>query len=100
MDPADRPNHRIWLTGHSSGGALSQLFALRLALLAGPGRVGGVLLFNSDRVGSAGFAAFYDTLLGPVTTRFGYGLGAPAPRPSAPGAAPPRACRHVRWGEH
>jgi hypothetical protein len=37
--------------------------------------IGGVFLFNSDRVGSAGFAAHYDSHLGNVTLRYGYGHG-------------------------
>lgn len=75
MDAAARPAARVWLTGHSSGGALAQLLTLRLALALGPARVGGVLLFNSDRAGSAGFAAHYDSLLGDRTLRVGYGAG-------------------------
>jgi hypothetical protein len=78
IPPAERARARVWLAGHSSGGALCQLAALRLglALEGGPAAVGGVLLFNADRVGSAAFARHYDGLLGERTLRFGYGLGA------------------------
>ncbi|GBF96857.1 hypothetical protein Rsub_09713 [Raphidocelis subcapitata] len=74
MEPSARAGARVWLTGHSSGGAAAQLLALRLAATIGPARIGGVLLFNSDRVGSAGFARHYDSLLGNRTLRYGYGL--------------------------
>jgi hypothetical protein len=75
MDPSVRPSARVWLTGHSSGAAAAQLLALRLAGALGPARVGGVLLFNSDRAGSARFARHYDSVLGNRTLRYGYGLG-------------------------
>jgi hypothetical protein len=78
MPGPSRAAARVWLAGHSSGGALCQLAALRLAaaLPGGAHRIGGVLLFNADRVGSAAFSEHYDSLLGPRTLRFGYGLGA------------------------
>jgi hypothetical protein len=75
MDPAARQSARIWLTGHSTGGALAQLQALRLAQAFGRDRVGGVMLFNSDRVGSLAFSQHFDGWLGDRTLRFGYGLG-------------------------
>lgn len=75
MDPEAGAYFRVWLTGHSSGGALAQLMALRLAMAFGAARVGGVVMFNSDRVGSAAFARHFDGVLGNRTMRFGYGRG-------------------------
>jgi hypothetical protein len=52
---------RLWVTGHSLGGALAKLWAL---WAAGRGHdVAGVYTFGQPRVGDASFAAFYDSVL-------------------------------------
>jgi triacylglycerol lipase len=52
---------RLWVTGHSLGGALAKLWALRAA---GRGHaVAGVYTFGQPRVGDAAFAAHYNSLL-------------------------------------
>jgi triacylglycerol lipase len=58
---------RLWLTGHSLGGALAKLFAL-WALERGHA-VAGVYTFGQPRVGDADFARHYDSLLKPQTFR-------------------------------
>jgi hypothetical protein len=52
---------RIWLTGHSLGGALAKLFALRAALERR--RPDGVYTFGEPRVGNAALRDCYDALL-------------------------------------
>lgn len=64
---------QTFYTGHSDGSQLAQLAALLHASQFGPERVGGVLLFGPSRVGSRGFAAVFDALLGGVTARYAYG---------------------------
>jgi triacylglycerol lipase len=52
---------RLWVTGHSLGGALAKLWAL---WAAGRGHdVAGVYTFGQPRVGDAAFASFYDSVL-------------------------------------
>jgi triacylglycerol lipase len=48
-----RPDQRLYLTGHSLGGALATLAAAHL----GPARVDGLYTYGSPRVGDATFAA-------------------------------------------
>jgi pimeloyl-ACP methyl ester carboxylesterase len=50
---AKRPEQRLWLTGHSLGGALATLAAAHLE----PGAVQGLYTFGCPRVGDAAFAA-------------------------------------------
>jgi hypothetical protein len=52
---------RIWLTGHSLGGALAKLFALRAALEKR--RPDGVYTFGEPRVGNGAWRDCYDALL-------------------------------------
>lgn len=51
------PGCKLWVTGHSLGGALATLAAARLARESIP--VAGVYTFGSPRVGDAAFAATY-----------------------------------------
>jgi triacylglycerol lipase len=52
---------RLWVTGHSLGGALAKLWAL---WAAGHGHeVAGVYTFGQPRVGDAAFASYYDSVL-------------------------------------
>ncbi len=62
---------RLWVTGHSLGGALAELWALR-ALERGHD-IAGVYTFGQPRVGDAAFAAYYDSLLKPRTFRVVHG---------------------------
>jgi len=55
---AAAPYQRLWLTGHSLGGALAMLCAL-----AWEGAVAGVYTFGQPRVGDAAFCARYDSAL-------------------------------------
>jgi hypothetical protein len=56
------PESRLWVTGHSLGGALAKLWAL---WAAGRGHdVAGVYTFGQPRVGDAAFASFYNSVLG------------------------------------
>lgn len=64
---------RVWFTGHSDGSQLAQLVALRYASDASPAAVGGVLLFGPSRVGSRGFADYFNSVLGNVTAYYAYG---------------------------
>jgi triacylglycerol lipase len=60
LDPADP--RRIWITGHSLGGALAMLFALRLKLRRGVDAAG-VYTFGQPRVGNIPFSLGYDKSL-------------------------------------
>ncbi|KAI8463657.1 MAG: hypothetical protein J3K34DRAFT_443103 [Monoraphidium minutum] len=64
---------RVWFTGHSDGSQLAQVVALRYAADASPASIGGVLLFGPSRVGSRGFAQYFNTVLGNVTAAYSYG---------------------------
>ena len=57
-------DRRLWITGHSLGGALAKLFAVRCKL-----PVAGVYTFGEPRVGNAGFRDYYDALLRSCTFR-------------------------------
>jgi pimeloyl-ACP methyl ester carboxylesterase len=52
---------RLWVTGHSLGGALAKLWALRAAQCGH--EVAGVYTFGQPRVGDAAFASCYDSVL-------------------------------------
>jgi pimeloyl-ACP methyl ester carboxylesterase len=64
---------RVWFTGHSDGTQLAQLAALKHASEFGADSVGGVLLFGPSRVGSVGFAKFFNSVLGDRTVYYAYG---------------------------
>jgi triacylglycerol lipase len=62
---ADGPTSpRIWITGHSLGGALAKLFAIRCQLA-----IAGVYTFGEPRAGNAAFRDYYDALLKSCTFR-------------------------------
>ena len=71
-----RPRAKIWFVGHSDGSQLAQLGALQIATERGAAAVGGVVLFGPSRVGSRGFATFYNSLLGGKTVYYAYGESA------------------------
>ncbi len=54
----DYPIHELWLTGHSLGAALSEVFSLDVAL-SRPGVRASNINFACPRVGNADFVAFY-----------------------------------------
>ena len=58
----------MWVTGHSLGGALAMLFALRLKLRRGL-TVAGVYTFGQPRVGNLPFSLAYDKALRTCTYR-------------------------------
>lgn len=64
-----KPGRRLWLTGHSLGGALATLAAAELAAQGLGASVGGVFTFGSPRVGDQGFATAYDAALRDRTWR-------------------------------
>jgi triacylglycerol lipase len=66
IDPKD--GRRIWLTGHSLGGALAMLFALRMRVRRGM-NIAGVYTFGQPRVGNLPFSLGYDALLESRTFR-------------------------------
>ena len=61
-------NKPIYITGHSLGGALAQLCALRF--LQSGQSVKGVYTYAQPRVGNAAFRSFYNAWLGFITWRF------------------------------
>ena len=67
---SDTPK-RVWLTGHSLGGALAMLFAWRIANLKSEilDSVAGIYTFGQPRVGDGGFRDCYDALLKERTFR-------------------------------
>jgi hypothetical protein len=65
---------RVWLTGHSLGGAMATLAAPRIETLAyDPDAIAGVYVFGSPRVGNARFREAYDGAFGQRTFRVTYG---------------------------
>jgi len=80
-----RHGRRIYLTGHSTGGALATLCAYRFQKVGGID-VEGVYTFGAPRVGNNGFAQAYAPLLGQRTYRWvnHLDLGAQVPDISAP----------------
>ena len=62
---------RLWITGHSLGGALAELWTLR-AIERGL-EIAGVYTFGQPRVGDAAFAACYNSVLEPCTFRVVHG---------------------------
>ncbi|MGP8200225.1 MAG: lipase family protein [Limisphaerales bacterium] len=62
---------RIWLTGHSLGGALAMLFAWRISNFKSEisDSLAGVYTFGQPRVGDAGFRDLYDSRLKERTFR-------------------------------
>jgi pimeloyl-ACP methyl ester carboxylesterase len=62
---ARNPSGKIFITGHSLGGALAILCALELSVRKI--RVGGVYTFGQPRVGNKSFARTYNAHLGDVT---------------------------------
>lgn len=65
--------YKVWYVGHSDGSQLAQLAALKAADVIGADRVGGVILYGPSRVGSRGFAKYYNSLLGGKTVYYSYG---------------------------
>ena len=63
----------IWFVGHSDGSQLAQLAALKYATSKDAARVGGVVLFGPSRVGSRGFANFFNSVLGGKMVYYYYG---------------------------
>lgn len=55
---ADHPLHELWITGHSLGAALSEVFSLDVAL-SRPTIAASNVNFACPRVGNAEFVAFY-----------------------------------------
>jgi triacylglycerol lipase len=62
-------NQKVFLTGHSLGGALATLCAYRFQKVGGV-PVSGVYVFGSPRVGDVGFANAYNDLLKAKTFRW------------------------------
>jgi hypothetical protein len=60
---------RIFLTGHSLGGALAVLAAALFHFSSG-GRIAGVFTYGQPRVGDPDFCAAFNEVLGPVTYRY------------------------------
>ena len=57
----------LFITGHSLGGALAQLFAFLIARQTSSPLIAGVYTFGSPRVGNKAFAAAYNNLLKAAT---------------------------------
>ena len=57
----------LFITGHSLGGALAQLFAFLIARQTNSPIIAGVYTFGSPRVGNKAFAAAYNNLLKAAT---------------------------------
>jgi triacylglycerol lipase len=64
----DNGTRSLWLTGHSSGGALAMLTAAFLANVPNS-RIAGVFTYGQPRVGDPAFRTSYDRVLGNVTFR-------------------------------
>lgn len=69
----DRDNYRLWVTGHSLGGALATLAGLKLSQVHSPTRIGGVYPFSAPRVGLLRFRTLYNDAIGTKTLRPWYG---------------------------
>jgi hypothetical protein len=67
----ERPGARVFLTGHSLGGALAVLAAERCVTSEIP--IGAIYTFGMPRVGDARFAERYNERVGDVTFRLAYG---------------------------
>lgn len=67
LHDATQNRQKVFVTGHSLGGALATLFAARLVHGAWPSPT--VYTFGSPRVGNHGFAAVYDMTV-PLTFRY------------------------------
>ena len=65
-----QPGQRIWFTGHSLGGALAVLAAMRWANEGRTPAIAGVYTIGQPRVGDAAFSAAYDRALGKLTFRY------------------------------
>lgn len=62
-------DRKLWLTGHSMGGALAMLAAAALKSRNCPVEIGGVYTFGQPAVGDPTFQERYDAELGPITFR-------------------------------
>jgi triacylglycerol lipase len=60
---------RVFITGHSLGGALAVLAGALLHFVSGR-RIAGVFTYGQPRVGDPDFSAAFDRALGPVTFRY------------------------------
>jgi uncharacterized delta-60 repeat protein len=65
---AEVPERKVWLAGHSLGGAVATLMAYELDVTGID--VAGVMTIGAPRVGDAAFAGIYNTRLREVTHRF------------------------------
>lgn len=61
---------RVWLTGHSLGGALAVLFAARCAASGQAGMIDGIVTLGAPRVGSVLAARWLNKLVGDRTLQF------------------------------
>jgi triacylglycerol lipase len=66
---AARGDRKVWITGHSLGGALAELAAAKAAIVSGI-PVQGVYTFGQPRVGDEGFARKVNEVLGSRIFRF------------------------------
>jgi len=70
VDALARPGQSLWFTGHSLGGALAVLAAMRWTLDGRTPEVSGLYTIGQPRVGDAAFATALERELGPRTFRY------------------------------
>jgi len=73
LNAAGPSNKKVWITGHSLGGALGTLAACRLTQLEPRQSVAMVYTFGAPRVGRADFVAGYNAAFGSTTYRLVHG---------------------------
>ena len=69
----DTAHRRLFIVGHSLGGALAAIAARRLLREEPSAEIAGVYTFGMPRCGGEQFARAYEPLLGPKTYRFVHG---------------------------